>query len=100
MSTHTDEDRIARVSRKGQATIPKRLREEYDIDAPGRVRFRETDEGIVVEPVSNLADLRGALASDAFERGEVTERLREMREDEREREDREDARLDRRHDDG
>lgn len=94
MSTDNDADRVVYVSRKGQATIPKPLREKYGIDTPGRVRFRETEAGIVVEPIPSLADLRGVLASDAFEQGEVTERLREMREDEREREAREDARLD------
>lgn len=100
MSTDGEERRVVRVSRKGQATIPKPLREKYDIDTPGRVRFRETDEGIVVEPVPNLADLRGVLASDAAERGEVIERLREMRTADREREEREDAHLERRYDDG
>lgn len=99
MGTRTEEDRIVHVSPKGQATIPKRLCEKYDIDTSGRVRFRETEEGIVVEPVSNLADLRGVLASDRFERGEVTARLREMREDEREQEDREDAQLEHQYED-
>lgn len=97
MNIDTGEERVVRVSGKGQATIPKPLREKYGIDTPGRVRFRETDKGMLVEPVPNLADLRGVLADDVTERGEVIERLCEMHEADREREDREDACLEPQH---
>lgn len=53
------------VSEKGQATIPKRLREKHGIDAPGKVRIRENEEGeVVVEPVPSLREMRGAASSD------------------------------------
>lgn len=67
---------VVSVSEKGQATIPKRLRERHGIDAPGKVRIRENDEGkIVVEPVPSIREMRGA----ASEEWEGTELLAESR---------------------
>jgi AbrB family looped-hinge helix DNA binding protein len=87
MSSKTDTGRVVRVSKKGQTTIPKSLREKFDIDVPGRVRFRETESGeIVVEPVPHPSDLRGSLASEERESGEVWEELDEMRREDEERE--------------
>lgn len=93
MASKATDGRVVRVSKKGQTTIPKALREKFDIDAPGRVRFRETEDGeIVVEPVPHPSDLRGSLADGKAEPGEVWEKLDEMRSQERRRED---AELDR-----
>ena len=39
---------VVRVSAKGQATIPKQLREKFGIETPGRVRFRESEAGEIV----------------------------------------------------
>lgn len=87
MSSKTDPGRVVRVSKKGQTTIPKSLRDKFGIDAPGRVRFRETDEGeIVVEPVPHPSDLRGSLADEKSEDGEVWSKLDEFREGEKDRE--------------
>lgn len=78
-----EKDDVVRVSRKGQATIPKRLRERHGISAPGRVRFRETETGdIVVEPVPHPSDLRGSLRAGTDGDGEVWESLDELREGE------------------
>jgi AbrB family looped-hinge helix DNA binding protein len=38
-----------RVTEKGQATIPKELREKYDLDPGDEVVWIDTDEGIVVK---------------------------------------------------
>lgn len=89
MSSKTSSGRVVRVSKKGQTTIPKSLREKFDIDAPGRVRFRETEDGeIVVEPVPHPSDLRGSLADEDAESGAVWSKLDEMRDEEKAREDR------------
>lgn len=94
MASKATDGRVVRVSKKGQTTIPKALREKFDIDAPGRVRFRETDEGeIVVEPVPHPSDLRGSLADEEDESGEVWAKLDEMRSEERQRESTERDRL-------
>lgn len=73
---------LVRVSQKGQTTIPKRLREEHGIDAPGRVRVRSTDEGVLIERVSPPAESTGELQDLTDEKGRTpTERLRDERED-------------------
>ena len=65
----TDDDAegtIVSLSRKGQATIPKELREKHGIEPGGKVRIRENDAGeIVVEPVPTLREFRGAATTDA-----------------------------------
>jgi AbrB family looped-hinge helix DNA binding protein len=49
------------LSQKGQATIPKELREKHGIEPGSRVRIRENENGeIVVEPLPSLQDFRGA----------------------------------------
>jgi AbrB family looped-hinge helix DNA binding protein len=88
MSSKNGSGKVVRISKKGQTTIPKALREKFDIDAPGRVRFRETEDGeIIVEPVPHPTDLRGSLADEKTETGEIWDELDDMRADERERED-------------
>ena len=37
MASSTNEPRVVRVSQKGQATIPKGLREKFGIETPGEV---------------------------------------------------------------
>ena len=60
MST-TDEGHVVNLSQKGQATIPKQLREKHGIEPGSRVRIRENDTGeIVVEPLPSLTEFRGA----------------------------------------
>lgn len=81
------------VTSKGQATIPKEFRDKLHIDAPGRVRFVENEDGeVVIRPVKRPSELRGALASED-EKGEhersATELLREERERDEERTDEE-----------
>jgi len=78
MSSSTDDGTIIRVSEKGQATIPKELRERFGIETPGRVYVREEDGKIVVEPIPSVEEMRGVHAG-TYERGEVLEHLREMR---------------------
>lgn len=43
---------IGAVTKHGQATIPRRFREKFGIEAPEKVRFRETEAGdVIVEHV-------------------------------------------------
>ncbi|MFB6296061.1 MAG: AbrB/MazE/SpoVT family DNA-binding domain-containing protein [Halobacteriales archaeon] len=86
MASNTRDPEIVRVSPKGQATIPKALREKFGIDAPGEVFVYEDDGRIVVEPVPSLEDLAGIHAGEERERGEVLERVRELKRKEGERE--------------
>jgi len=85
MSNTDGGERIVTVTEKGQATIPKSLREKHGISAPGRVKFVESEDGeIVVRPVGTMREFRGLDRSGDEERS-ATATLRDERErDERE----------------
>lgn len=50
---------VISVTKKGQATIPKRLREKYGIK--NKVIFEENECGIVLKPVPSPSQERGSL---------------------------------------
>ena len=85
MASSTSEPTVVRVSQKGQATIPKGLREKFGIEAPGEVFVYEDEGRIVVEPVPSPDELHG-IHAEGHECGAATERLRELRVDEKRRE--------------
>ena len=93
MSSSTREPEIVRVSQKGQATIPKQLREKFGIETPGEVFVYEADGRIVVEPVPSIAELAGIHATKDRDRGEVIARVRDLREEDRRREEERRVRL-------
>lgn len=90
--TNSERGEVIRVSEKGQATIPKALRERFGIDTPGRVYIYEDEGRIVVEPLPSVEEMQGIRAG-TYERGEVLEHLREMRERDIDRERERDERL-------
>jgi AbrB family looped-hinge helix DNA binding protein len=96
MSSDTREVSVVRLTQKGQATIPKRLREKFGIEAPGEVFVYEEGDRIVLEPVPTLEQLQGIHAGD-HDPGRVLERVREMESADRRREEREAERLVERH---
>lgn len=74
-----------RITEKGQTTIPKDLREKYDLEPGDEVMWVETDEGLVVKKRSRTA-ARGALVPDDISpekreevAAELSERLRDRR---------------------
>lgn len=83
-SESSSDREVVSVSQHGQATIPKRFRERLGIDAPGKVSFRETEEGeVVVERIPSAEEMRGFAARVGSESGEdasATELLRQKRE--------------------
>lgn len=96
MASSTREPEIVRISQKGQATIPKELRDKFGIETPGEVFIYEEEGRIIVEPVPSLDELHGIHAGD-HEPGEVLERVREMKEEEKREEEAELERLVERH---
>lgn len=82
MASSTSEPKIVRISQKGQATIPKGLREKFGIETPGEVFVYEAQGRIVIEPVPSPEDLHGIHAG-THERGAVLERIREMKAEEK-----------------
>jgi antitoxin PrlF len=81
-----DEAVTVSVSPNGQATIPKAFREKLGIEAPGRVQFRETEDGqVVLERVPTVEEMQGfaARTGEATTDESATELLRAKRETER-----------------
>ncbi len=85
MSSRTNDPEVVRVSRKGQATIPKALREKFGIETPGEVFVYEEDDRIVIEPVPSPDELHGIHAGER-EPGSIAERVRELKDADRARE--------------
>lgn len=83
MSSNTDEGEVIRVSKKGQATIPKSLRERFGIETPGKVLIHEEEGKIVVEPLPSVEEMQGIHAG-RYEEGEVLDSLQEMKEEDKE----------------
>lgn len=83
MSSNTDDGEVIRVSKKGQATIPKNLRERFGIETPGKVLIHEEEGKIVVEPLPSVEEMQGIHAG-RYEEGEVLDYLQEMTEEDRE----------------
>lgn len=54
-------ENIMMVTKKGQTTIPKELRDAFGIGAPGRVTMEATDDGVLVKRVPTPAELTGEL---------------------------------------
>lgn len=65
-----------RITRKGQTTIPKELREKYGLEPGDTVVWEETDDGIVVRK-HERTEARGLLAGgmNEAERREIAEEL-------------------------
>lgn len=87
-----EDPEIVQVSQKGQATIPKTLREKYGIEAPGEVFIYDDDGRIFIEPVPTMEELGGIHAGD-HEPGEVEAKVRELRAEETEHEETDAERL-------
>lgn len=81
----SSETEVVAVTKHGQATIPKRFREKLGIDAPGKVAFRETEDGeVVVDRVRSPSEMRGfASRSEASTDAPATRLLREKRDQDR-----------------
>lgn len=73
---------VVRISQKGQATIPQRLREKFSIETPGEVLVYEDEGRIVVEPLPSATDLHGIHAGE-HEPGEIMTKVRELKEDDK-----------------
>jgi AbrB family looped-hinge helix DNA binding protein len=62
MSADNDTE-TTQVTRKGQVTIPKELREEYGLEEGDEVVWKHTDEGIIIRK-ANRSSARGMLVPD------------------------------------
>ena len=76
-----------RITEKGQATIPKPLREKYDLQPGDEVVWMDTDDGIVVKKRSETGG-RGLLVPDDISEAQRAEVAAELGRRVRERRDR------------
>lgn len=77
------EEVIVTVTRKGQATIPKRLRERHKIG--NKVLVIDTEKGVLLKPVPSPLDEKGSIKK--FFKGTTSEQLiKEARSEEAKRE--------------
>ena len=70
---------VVSVTKKGQATIPKRLRKKYGIK--NKVIFEENECGIVLKPLPSPSDERGSL-KEVFKGKTARQLLEEARKEE------------------
>lgn len=91
--TDSTDQEIVSVTQHGQATIPKRFREKLGITTPGRVVFRETEDGtIIVDRVRSPSEMRGFAAQHAASTDKpASQLLREKRRADKEQRDTSDS---------
>jgi AbrB family looped-hinge helix DNA binding protein len=68
------------ITEKGTVTIPAEIRKKYKLKKGSRVKFVETDEGILLVPIVPLEDLFGV---DRNEKETVYQMIRELQEERR-----------------
>lgn len=76
-----------RITEKGQATIPKELREKYDLEPGDEVVWMDTEDGIVVKKRTRTGG-RGLLVPDETlpeKREEIADELGQRLRDRRDR---------------
>jgi len=84
MSTDETDGETTRITRKGQTTIPKGLREEFGLEEGDELLWEKTEEGIRVRKATRSAG-RGMLVDDVPEKKreemaeEMEAEIREMR---------------------
>jgi len=66
------------VKKKGQTTIPVRIRKKFKIEEGTRLEVIETDEGILLKPKKSIWDMLGAY-SEFGTPEEVKKELDELR---------------------
>ncbi len=82
-------DQTVSVTRNGQATIPKEIREKLGISAPGKVRFKlDEHQELTVEKVPHPSEFKGMGADSTEGPYAATRELRSERQKEKERDDR------------
>jgi len=78
MSTENEsEGKTTRITRKGQVTIPKELREEFGLEEGDELLWQKTEEGIRIRKTTRSAG-RGMLVDDdvpAEKREEMAEEM-------------------------
>lgn len=84
MSTENESDaETTRITRKGQVTIPKALREEFGLEEGDELRWERTEDGLKVRKATRSAG-RGMLVDDDVSEDEREKMAEELEADIRE----------------
>lgn len=84
MSTDDENGRTTRITRKGQVTIPKELREEFGLEEGDELRWEKADDGLRVRKATGSAG-RGMLVGEGVSEAEREAMAEEMEAEIRER---------------
>jgi bifunctional DNA-binding transcriptional regulator/antitoxin component of YhaV-PrlF toxin-antitoxin module len=76
------EDVLVSVTKKGQVTIPVRLRKKYDITEASVLAAKDTGNGVLLVPQASIFDYAGCLA-DVMTPEEGKRKLDALREEDR-----------------
>ena len=71
----------SKVTKKGQMTIPVKYRKKYNLTEGTTVAFRETNEGLLLKPMPDIADSAGVLASCADVKDVLSDIIKARKED-------------------
>lgn len=71
----------SKVTKKGQMTIPVKYRKKYNLTDGTTVTFKETNEGLLLKPMPDIADSAGALSSYADLKDVLSDIIRARKED-------------------
>lgn len=71
----------SKVTKKGQMTIPVKYRKRYNLTDGTTVTFKETNEGLLLKPMPDIADSAGALSSYADLKDVLSDIIRARKED-------------------
>ena len=70
------------VKKKGQATIPVKVRRKYNIEEGTRLEVVETEEGILLKPKKSIWDMIGAYPDPEGKIDKLLYKIRHEEEDE------------------
>jgi len=80
MSTDDIDHKTTRITRKGQVTIPKELREEFGLEEGDEIRWQGDEDGIKVRKATQSAG-RGMLVDEDISDEKREEMAEEMEDD-------------------
>jgi AbrB family looped-hinge helix DNA binding protein len=58
-ATEIKEQSVVKVTRRGQTTIPLKIRRQYGIKEGDRLIVEATENGVLFKPIPNLLDMVG-----------------------------------------
>jgi AbrB family looped-hinge helix DNA binding protein len=70
----------SKITKRGQMTIPVQYRRKYNLKEGTVVVFEETENGLIIRPVPDIADSVGALSKYADPKGLLADLMKTRKE--------------------